>query len=106
VASQQIIPPDAGNPYGQIEIMVQNRGTETLINTAVNVSTGAGAVTANITSLGPNDVRTIRVPISQPASSYANGMRVDAKVLLSAGMVDAKPSNNRRVETYVAAGSR
>lgn len=106
LASQQILPPDAGNPYGQIEIMVQNRGTETLINTAVNVSTGAGAVTANITSLGPNDVRTIRVPISQPASAYANGLRVDAKVLLSDGVIDTKPSNNRRVETYVAAGSQ
>jgi hypothetical protein len=106
VASSRILAPDAGNPYGQIEILVQNRGTETLINTTVQVSTASGVVAANITALAPNAVQTVRVPIVQPASAYPNGISVDSRVVLAGALQDARPSNNRRVETYVAAGSR
>ena len=98
LASQRILPPDSKNPYGQVEIMVQNRGTETLINTGVRISTPTGDVTSNITSLAVNAVKTIRVPISQPK---APSMRYDSKVILSQGRTDAKPANDRRVETYV-----
>lgn len=105
VASHRIIPPSAGNPYGQVEILVQNRGTETLINTAVEVSTGGGMVSTNLTSLAPNAVKTVRVPISRPPSGGNHRFRVASKVVLSGGVKDVKPSNDRRVETYVAAGS-
>jgi hypothetical protein len=105
VASHRILPPDGGNPYGQVEILVQNRGTETLINTAVEVSSGGGVVSSNLTSLAPNAVKTVRVPISRPPSGNNNGFSVTSKVVLSGGVKDAKTSNNRRVETYVAAGS-
>ena len=105
VASSRILAPDAGNPYGQIEVLVQNRGTEMLVNTAVNVSSGGGVVSTNLTSLAPNAVQTIHVPITQPAATYADGIRVEARVALGGGIKDAKPSNDRRVETYVAAGA-
>lgn len=103
LASQRILPPGAGNPYGQVEIMVQNRGTETLINTAVRISTPTGEVDSNITSLAVNAVKTIRVPISAPTAA---SMRYDSKVILSQGRTDAKPSNDRRVETYVPVGRK
>ena len=102
VASQRIVPPSQSHPYGQVEILVQNRGTEPLINTALRISTPAGVVTSNITSLAVNGVQTIRVPISQQASS----MRYESSVQLSGGRQDSKPSNNRRVETYVPAGAK
>jgi len=106
VASTRLIPADAGNPYGQAEILIQNRGTETLINTAVKVSTGGPVVTTNITALAPNAVTTVRVPISQAPDTYAaSGLTVDARVVLSGGVRDAKPSNNSRVETYAPTGS-
>jgi hypothetical protein len=106
VASSRILEPDAGNPYGQVEILVQNRGTETLINSAVHVSTGSGVVTTNITSLAPNAAQTVRVPVSQAAGAEAGSIRVTAQVVLGGGYQDAKPSNDRRVETYVRAGSQ
>ncbi len=102
VASSRLIAPDAGNPYGQVEVLVQNRGTETLINTTVKIGVGTATVTANLTTMAPNAVRTVRVPLAQPANAYANGIRVDSRVMLSSGMSDAKPSNDHRVETYVA----
>jgi hypothetical protein len=103
VASQRIMPPSAGNPYGQLEVLVQNRGTETLINTSLRITTPAGVVTSNITSLPVNGVQAVRVPISQPTSS---GMSYNSVVKLSSGRTDAFPSNDSRVETYVPAGTK
>lgn len=103
VASQRIIPPSPGHPNGQVEVLVQNRGTETLINTGVQISTPAGMVTSNITSLPVNGVKTIRVPINGVSG---DGMRFDSRVNLSGGLRDAKPSNDHRVETYVKAGRK
>ncbi len=106
VASNRIIPPDAGIPYGAVEVLVQNRGTETLINTAVEVTVAGKKVTSNITSLAPNAVRAIRVPVTSPPSPNSNTLRVDSRVILGSGATDAKPSNNRRAETYMGAGSK
>lgn len=106
VASHRVLPPNSGNPYGEIEILVQNRGTETLINTAVRVSTGGGVVSSNLTSLKPNAVRTVRIPISRPPNQSTGSFTVDTRVVLSGGYRDAKPSNDHRTEKYVAAGSK
>ncbi len=103
LASQRILPPSPGYPYGQVEVLVQNRGTETLINTAVRISTPGGVVNSNVTSLAVGGVQAIRVPVSQPAAA---GVRFESRVDLSSGRKDAKPSNDRRVETYVPAGAK
>lgn len=100
VASQRIMPPSAGFPNGQVEILIQNRGTERLINTGVQVATPFGTVSSNITTLAPNAVQTIRLPI-QPHTATA--LRYESRVQLSGGLTDAKPSNDRRAETYVPA---
>lgn len=98
VASTRVIDPTSSAPNGQVEVLVQNRGTETLINTTVKVSTGAGIVSANITTLAPNAVQTVRVPITQASDSLI----IDSSVTLSSGLTDVKPTNNRRVDTYAA----
>jgi hypothetical protein len=103
LASHTILPPDGGNPYGQIEILVQNRGTETLINTSVEVSTGGGMVSTNLTTLSPGAVQTVRIPISQPPVGASSTLNVESRVVLSGGARDSKPSNDRRVERYVSA---
>ena len=100
VASQRVLPPTRGFPNGQLEVLVQNRGTETLINTGVRISTPSGVVTSNITSLAANAVSTVRVPIPRIQDS---DMRYETVVNLSNGRPDAKPSNDRRAETYVPA---
>ncbi len=97
VASQRIIPPSTGTPYGQVEVLIQNRGTETLVNTGVKISTPTGMINTNITTLPANAVQTIRIPLS----GTGNDMRYDSQVSLSGGRKDVKPSNDRRVQTYV-----
>ncbi len=105
VASQRILAPDAGNPYGQVEILVQNRGTEPLVNTAVQISTGGTQTSHNITTLAPNAVTTVLVPITRPPVAGSGELVVDSRVSLSGGVTDAKPSNDQRIETYAPAGS-
>lgn len=104
VGSNRILPSDGAHPYGQVEVLVQNRGTETLINTAVEVSANGGKSTVNLTSLAPNAVRTVRLPITRPPSQGNSTLNVLSRVQLSGGQKDAKPSNDRRAETYVASG--
>jgi hypothetical protein len=106
LASQTIVPPDASHPYGQVEILVENRGTEPLVNTAVKVSTGGGVTTMNLTSIAPDAEQTVLVPITQPPTSASSGFTIDSKVVLSSGLIDAQPSNDRRVESYVPAGNQ
>ncbi len=103
VASQRILPPSSGYPNGQIEVLVQNRGTETLVNTNVRISTPTGVVDSNITTLPANGVQTIRVPIN---GNIDRELRYDAKVSLTGGKTDVKPNNDRRVETYVPAAGK
>ncbi len=103
LASQRILPASPGYPYGQVEVLVQNRGTETLINTAVRISTPSGVINSNITSLAVGGVQALRVPISQPAAA---SIRFESKVNLSGGRQDAKPSNDLCVETYVPASTK
>ena len=100
LASQRILPPSPGFPNGQLEVLVQNRGTERLINTAVQISSPLGTVTSNITTLEVNAVKALRIPMPQQTASP---MRYDSKVILSGGTRDAKPSNDRRVELYAPA---
>ncbi len=100
VASQTYLPPNPGNPYGQVEVLIQNRGTETLVNTAVQVSTGGNTGNFNITTLAPNAVTTVRVPVTR--SLAAGGTEVDARVSITGGAVDAKPANDRRTQIHEA----
>ena len=53
-------------PTARSRCWCRTAARETLINTTVRVSTGAGVVTRNITTLAPNAVQTVRVPISRP----------------------------------------
>lgn len=103
VASQSVLPPDAGNPYGKVEILIQNRGTERLINTAVRIKADGISSTHNITTLAPNAVTTVRVPVTRPLLDNAQAFQVDASVSLTGGIVDAKPSNDRRIESHAPA---
>jgi hypothetical protein len=105
LASQRIIPPDVANPYGQVEVLVQNRGTETLVNTAVGITIAGNRSAGNITTLAPNAVATMRVPITRPPVAGSGDLTVDSRVSLTGGATDAKPSNDRRVESYAPAGS-
>lgn len=73
----------------QIQILVQNLGTETLINTGVSVNVNGSTTNANITTLAPNESRVITIPGSNNAT-----LNIQGNVQISSGQNDQRPSND------------
>lgn len=73
----------------QAQVLVQNLGTETLINANVSVSVNGAITNANITTLAPGDTRVINVPLGEAAS-----LNIQGGVRLSHGQTDQRPSND------------
>ncbi|MFK7849360.1 MAG: S8 family serine peptidase [Akkermansiaceae bacterium] len=79
---------------GQVQVLVQNLGTETLINAGVSVALNGIATTANITTLAPGESRVISVPAGQTAD-----LNIQSSVQLSGDQVDQRPANDSRSQT-------
>ncbi len=82
----------------QLQVTVENRGTATIYNAPLQVTTQGVTSTMTITSLKPGDIATYTLPFSIPA----NGATVQSQITLTDGSSDLKPSNNRRSDAYAA----
>ncbi|MES2995438.1 MAG: S8 family serine peptidase [Verrucomicrobiota bacterium] len=102
IGSASLDKPSPAFPNGRLRVLVQNRGTEPLLNTSLNVHMGAGNTAANITSLAPNQSREIVIPIPRPAATGSAPLHVETRVALSDGVTDARPRNDSNVRTYLA----
>ena len=102
LASITRLAPDSSHPYGQVGILVQNRGTEPLLNTTLSVGGDGLPQSINLTQLAPGQVQTVKVPISRPLNQTAGGFTVDARVRLGQGQLDDKPANDGRRVVYQA----
>jgi len=100
LASHTVIPPGDGVNYARLEVLVQNRGTEPLVNTAVQITSPAGTTTANITTLVPNAVQAITIALPNNYFESGQPLQFDSSVTLSGGVTDSNTSNDRRVETF------
>lgn len=90
-----------GKGQNQLQVTVQNRGTDVIYNAPLEVTTSTGGTrTMTITSLKPGDIATFTLPFNIPS----NGATVQSQVTLS-GTSDIKPSNNRRSDAYAAPAS-
>ena len=103
IASHRVLAADAFHPNGQVEVAVQNRGTEPVVNTNVRVSVGGVVTTSNLTMLAPNAVATVRVPLREKWNDSGDGLRIESSASLSGGVIDSNPSNDRRIEIHGAA---
>lgn len=73
----------------QAQVLVQNLGTETLVNTAVSVNINGTTTNANITTLAPGDTRVISVPLGSGES-----LNIQGTIRLSGGQTDQRPAND------------
>ncbi len=80
----------------EVEYLVQNRGTEALINTTLTVDTPRGTFSSNITQLAPGGTHTVRVPYSGAAQSNSNTSTYSGRVRLSGNHLDQFSSNDFR----------
>lgn len=100
LASMTLLSADVTHPYGQIEVLVQNRGTEPLVNTWLRIETNGLMNRVNLTALEPGEVQSVLIPVSRPLQAGTGSLSVVSSVALGNGQVDAKPANNYRQVTY------
>lgn len=82
----------------QVKVLVQNQGTEQLVNTAVSVNVNGATTQANITTLAAGESRTITVP-----AGSSGGLHIQGSVQTSGGQSDQRPSNDTFSKTIPAA---
>ncbi len=73
----------------QVQALVQNLGTETMVNAGVSVRVNGVTTNANITNLVPGDTRVITVP-----TGGAENLNIQGTVRLSGSQTDLRPSND------------
>ena len=97
VASQWVV---SGNGKVELQVTIQNRGTETLINAGVDVTTLSGRSSFNVTTLKAGAIQTFTLPLAERNLREGTTSQFSSEVTLSGSQTDSKPSNNRRVEIY------
>lgn len=93
IASNYVTTDANGNSV--LYVTVQNRGTETMVNATVNVTTPSGNSSINITTLPANQTATYTIPFNAAGQSAT----LQSSVQVSGG-TDLDPSNNRRSSAY------
>ncbi|HSH16405.1 MAG TPA: S8 family serine peptidase, partial [Verrucomicrobiae bacterium] len=83
----------------QVNVLVQNLGTETIINAGVSVNVNGFPTSANITTLAPGATRVIMVP-----GGGSENLNIQGTVRLSGGQTDRRPSNDSISHTTAAPG--
>ncbi|MGJ8634211.1 MAG: S8 family peptidase [Luteolibacter sp.] len=73
----------------KIQILVQNQGTETLVNTAVSININGSTQTSNLTTLRSGQSRLVTIPVSS-----TQGLNITGTVQLSGGQRDLRPAND------------
>jgi len=84
------------NRPNEMQVTIQNQGTEPLINTAVTVTGPAGTSQYNSTSLAVGGIQTFSVPMGRQSGSAS----FRATATISGGQADARPGNNSRGEIH------
>ncbi|HSH15514.1 MAG TPA: S8 family serine peptidase, partial [Verrucomicrobiae bacterium] len=83
----------------QVQVLIQNLGTETMINASVSVNINGTTTNANITTLAPGDSRAVTVP-----AGGSQGLNITGSVQLSGGQTDQRPANDSISQTVPASG--
>lgn len=93
ITSLRVLPPSAPGRQEQVEVTVQNRGTETLINSMVEITTPAGVTKINATTIPVGEIQSFTTALPTPAAGTE--AMIGAQVLLGSGN-DLTPDNNVR----------
>jgi hypothetical protein len=73
----------------QLQVLVQNLGTETLINTGLSVNINGTNFQSNVTTLAPMETRVISIPVNQSESFTVSGT-----AQVTSGQTDVRMGNN------------
>jgi hypothetical protein len=93
ITCQRILPPGEAREEEQVEVTIQNRGTEILVNSLTEISTPGGVTKINATTFAPGAVESFRAPLKRFQDTQF--MTLKSRVSLSTG-ADLTPDNNAR----------
>ena len=96
VATQVVSVSNAG---GTVEVVVQNRGTETLAAANLRVVAGGQQVTVNTGSLAPGESTSQKVKVGDAKELRQAGTSIQSSIILPGTVVDSNPDNNSRTAT-------
>lgn len=92
------------NATGSVmQVIVENRGTESVVNSPVTVTTPSGSYQMNVGSLSPGQTKVLEVPWYPTTYPQGAAHTITSEVSLSLGNSDLDPSNNRRVDVVLPA---
>ena len=81
----------------QVQILIQNLGTETVVNADFSVSVNGYITKANITTLAPGNTRVVIVP-----ATGGQDLNITSSVKLSGNQKDQRPNNDTIYQTVPA----
>jgi len=102
VASQTYLLPTAQSSTSGLQVSVENRGTEIVYQTTVDINIGGDLFPYTIQSLQPNERTIVTIPAGQGQLLREGSLPVSSQVNLSNGSRDSKPSNDRRQEVILS----
>lgn len=96
ITNQTVVMPEYAANLPTLMVTIQNQGTETLINSPVNIITPDGTKNLNISSLAPGQTETFEIPFLLPYNG--NPVNVSSTVISQEG--DKDINNNSRSNTF------
>lgn len=98
VASHTYVLPSE-DPVGTgLQISVENRGTETVWGSTLDVTIAGGNYPVQMNSLHPNERKVITIPVGLQQLEQEGFLEVQSTINLSGEATDVKESNNQRDE--------
>ncbi len=96
ITGQRILKSTSPGRNDEIQVTVQNRGTTTLVNTFVEISTPFGTRQFNATTMAPNSIQTFSMPVRLGDLPKNTPIEVSSALSLGTPGQDVTPQNNRR----------
>ena len=90
ITNLRVVPASGSSSRDEVHLTVQNRGTATLINTLVEITTPAGKTAINATTISACGIQTFTVPFGTQRRHF----KISASVSLGNSAVDLTPQNN------------
>ncbi len=98
VASQYFPSEESSNPYFQV--LVENRGTETVWHSTLEVDVAGDRYPIQINSIEANTVKAITIPFGETLLKREGSLDVRSTLTVSPNTNDVQRPNNTRVDTF------
>jgi hypothetical protein len=98
ITNQRLVKSALPGGNDEIQVTVQNRGTATLINTLLEISSFTGSRQFNATTMAPGAIQTFSMAVRLGGLPQNEPVHVSSSLALGTTGLDVTPRNNRRTD--------